>query len=71
MVREGLHYYFRVLLPWLVILFILLLVFALIMIVTILIDRGLNGLRRNGPACRFCYDPHAVSDLLLRYGGSL
>jgi hypothetical protein len=36
MVREGARYYFRVLLPWLVIFFVLLLVFVAIMFVTIL-----------------------------------
>ncbi|MGA2162693.1 MAG: hypothetical protein ABSG28_10955 [Methanoregula sp.] len=49
MLREGVHYYFRVLLPWLVILFVLLLVFALITIFTILstggsADYGVMGL---------------------------
>jgi len=40
MVREGVHYYFRVLLPWLVILFVLLLVFVTITLVTILSTGG-------------------------------
>ncbi len=40
MVREGVHYYFRVLLPWIVISCVLLLVFVVITIVTILTGNG-------------------------------
>ena len=45
MVREGVHYYFRVLLPWLVILFVLLLVFVTITLVTILSPAALRTTR--------------------------
>ncbi|MFA6362394.1 hypothetical protein [Methanoregula sp.] len=40
MVREGVRYYFRVLLPWLVIFFVLMLVFVVIMLGTILFTGG-------------------------------
>ena len=40
MVREGVHYYFRVLLPWIVISCVLLLVFVVITIVTIFTEGG-------------------------------
>jgi hypothetical protein len=40
MVREGVHYYFRVLLPWIVILFVFVLVFVTITIITILSTGG-------------------------------
>ncbi len=40
MVREGVHYYFRVLLPWLVILFVFVLVFVTITIITMLSTGG-------------------------------
>jgi hypothetical protein len=39
-VREGARYYFRVLLPWLVIVFVLMLVFVVITLVTILLTGG-------------------------------
>jgi len=39
-VREGARYYFRVLLPWLVIFFVLMLVFVVITVVTLLLTGG-------------------------------
>ena len=57
MVREGLHYYFRVLLPWLVILFILLLVFALIMMVTIVSTAGSTDYEGTGLIAVFVMIP--------------
>ncbi len=57
MVREGLHYYFRVLLPWLVILFILMLVFVLIMIVTIISTGGSTDYEGTGLIAVFVMIP--------------
>jgi hypothetical protein len=57
MVREGVGYYFRVLLPWLVILFILLLVFALIMIVTIISTGGSTDYEGTGLLAVFVMIP--------------
>jgi hypothetical protein len=57
MVREGAGYYFRVLLPWLVILFILLLVFALIMIVTIISTGGSTDYEGTGLLAVFVMIP--------------
>ena len=57
MVREGARYYFRVLLPWLVILFILLLVFALIMIVTLISTGGSTDYEGTGILAVFVMIP--------------
>jgi hypothetical protein len=57
MVREGVGYYFRVLLPWLVILFILLLVFALIMMVTIISTGGSTDYEGTGLLAVFVMIP--------------
>ena len=57
MVREGVRYYFRVLLPWLVILFILLLVFALIMIVTLISTGGSTDYEGTGLIAVFVMIP--------------
>jgi hypothetical protein len=57
MVREGLHYYFRVLLPWLVIFFILMIVFALIMVVTLLTTGGSTDYEGTGLIAVFVMIP--------------
>ena len=68
MVREGVHYYFRVLLPWIVISCVLLLVFVVITIVTIFTEGGSCGLRGYGYTRGTCHDPDALFNLLLRHG---
>lgn len=57
MVREGARYYFRVLLPWLVIFFVLMLVFVAIMFVTILSTGGSTDYEAAGMLAFFVMIP--------------
>ena len=68
MVREGVHYYFRVLLPWIVISCVLLLVFVVITIVTIFTEGGSADYGVMGTLAGTCHDPDALFNLLLRHG---